>query len=134
MKFASALALGYAGGLLCMAQPGPADEPKPLCQQQTVEEEASLYREIIDQQRKDIDELYSISGKYHRLVGLWRARVKANHVETEGLYSEITRLCAEIEAHRGSADSNRDGRVDVQDWLALLAQWSGPGPAPADQP
>lgn len=34
----------------------------------------------------------------------------------------------------GSADSNRDGRVDVLDWLAMLAQWSGPGPAPADPP
>ena len=35
----------------------------------------------------------------------------------------------------GSADSNRDGRVDVQDWLALLAQWDpAAGPPPADPP
>ena len=34
----------------------------------------------------------------------------------------------------GSADSNRDGRVDVQDWLALLAQWTSPDPPPADPP
>jgi hypothetical protein len=135
MRIAFAIAVGYAGGLLAM-QPGPAaePEPRPLCQQQTVEEEAALYREIIDQQRRDIDELHGIIGKYHRLIGLYRARVKAAQSQADGWYAEITRLCAVIEAHECSADLNDDGVVDNLDHLIMLAQWTRPEDEPPDPP
>lgn len=118
-----------------LIQPEPTFEPMPLCELQTFEMEAALYREIIDQQRKDIDELHSITGKYHRLVGLYRARVKATQELADGWYTEVTRLCAVIAGHACSADLNDDGKVDNLDYLNLLSQWTQPdGPVPSDPP